>query len=307
MINGPDQIYAERHGRVLLSPHRFPDGASLLAALRAVAQYAGRPLGDGDPILEARLPDGSRVEAVLPPAAPDGPIVAIRRFARAAFTLAQLIARGSLQRDGADRLLALVAQRKNVLVAGGTGSGKTSLLQALCAAIPRDQRIVVIEDSRELQLPHPHVVQLEAQPADARGRGRISVRQLFCATLRLRPDRIIVGELRGPEALELIQAMTSGHGGCLSTVHATTPHDALARLETLALMSDVALPLPALRAQIGSAIDAIVQTYRRGDGSRGVHEIAELAPARRGYALRTVYREDPREPDAAAPSTESAA
>ena len=291
MINGPAQIYAERHGRLLLTEHRFADGDALMAALRGVAQYAGRTLGPDDPILEARLPDGSRVEAVIPPAAPDGPIVSIRRFARTAFTLAQLVARGSVHRDGADQLLALVAQRKNVLVAGGTGSGKTSLLQALCAAIPRDQRIVVIEDSRELQLPHPQVVQLEAQPADARGRGRISVRQLFCATLRLRPDRIVVGELRGPEALELIQAMTSGHGGCLSTLHATTPHDALARLETLASMSDVGLPLAALRAQIGSAIDAVVQTHRREDGSRGVHEIALLAHSRRGYALRSVYRE----------------
>lgn len=291
MINGARQIYVERHGKVSATNHAFADDDALLCALRGVAQYAGRPLGPDDPILEARLPDGSRVEAVLPPAAPDGPVVSIRRFARTAFTIAQLVARGALRKDGAERLLALVAQRKNVLVSGGTGSGKTSLLQALCGLIPRDQRIVVIEDSRELQLPHPHVVQLEAQPADARGRGRITVRQLFCATLRLRPDRIVVGELRGPEALELIQAMTSGHGGCLSTVHATTPHDALARLETLALMSDVALPLPALRAQIGSAIDAVVQTHRRADGSRGVHEIALLTRTRRGYALRSIYEE----------------
>ena len=292
MINGPSQIYAERHGKVLLTELRFDDGDALLAALRAVAQYAGRAIGPDDPILEARLPDGSRVEAVLPPAAPDGPIVSIRRFSRSAFTLSGLVQKGALRAEGAQCLLALVAQRKNVLISGATGSGKTSLLQALAAAIPRDQRIVVIEDSRELQLEHPHVVQLEAQPADARGRGRVSVRQLFSATLRLRPDRIVVGELRGAEALELIQAMTSGHGGCLSTVHATTPHDALARLETLALMSDVLLPLPALRAQVASAIDAVVQTHRRPDGTRGVHEIALLTKARRGYGLRPLYRED---------------
>jgi pilus assembly protein CpaF len=296
MINGPDQIYAERHGKVLLTDLRFADGAALLCALRGLAQYTGRAIGPEDPILEARLPDGSRVEAVIPPAAPTGPIVSIRRFARSAFTVGDLVQRGALRPEGARCLLALVAQRKNVLIAGGTGSGKTSLLQALAAEIPRDQRVVVLEDSRELQLPHPHVVQLEAQPGDARGRGRVSVRQLFCATLRLRPDRIVVGELRGPEALELIQAMTSGHGGCMSTVHATTPRDALARVETLALMSDVHLPLPALRAQLASAIDAVVQTQRRPDGSRGVHEIALVTAARRGYALRTLYGEEPPTP-----------
>jgi pilus assembly protein CpaF len=292
MINGPSRIFAERHGKIWLTELRFEDGDALLAALRGVAQYAGRPLNLEDAILEARLPDGSRVEAVLPPAAPAGPIVSIRRSSPSAFTVSGLVQRGAVRAEGAQCLLSLVAQRKNVLIAGGTGSGKTSLLQALAAAIPRDQRIVVIEDSRELQLDHPHVVQLEAQPADARGRGRVSVRQLFCATLRLRPDRIVVGELRGPEALELIQAMTSGHGGCLSTVHATTPHDALARVETLALMSDVQLPMPALRAQVASAIDAVVQTHRREDGSRGVHEIALLTKARRGYALQSLYRED---------------
>jgi pilus assembly protein CpaF len=184
----------------------------------------------------------------------------------------------------------LVESRRNLLVAGGTGSGKTSLLNALARFIPDDQRVIVIEDARELQLAHEHVVHLEARPPDARGRGAISMRALFRASLRLRPDRVVVGEVRGPEAVELVQAMTTGHSGCLSTIHGTTPRDALARLETLALMSELELPLWALRAQIASAVHAIVQTARAPDGSRHVSEIVEIDPRAEGYVLRTRYR-----------------
>jgi pilus assembly protein CpaF len=260
-----------------------------MAALRGIAQYAGRALDPERPILEARLPDGSRIEAVLPPAAPDGPIVSIRRFSRSSLTIDDLITTGSLTRRGAELLATLVRGRQNLLVSGGTGSGKTSLLNVAASFIPVDQRVVVIEDARELCLPHEHVVQLEARPADARGRGAVSVRQLFAASLRLRPDRIVVGEIRGPEALDLVQAMTSGHGGCLSTIHATSPRDALGRLETLALMNELELPLWALRAQIASGIDAVVQTERCTAGARRVSEIARVELEEAGYRLTRIY------------------
>jgi pilus assembly protein CpaF len=289
MINGPDRVYAEREGQLYLTEHHFDDAQALLAAVRAVAQYAGRNIGPEAPVLEARLPDGSRLEAVVPPAAPLGPIVSIRRFTHSGLTLDQLVQHGSLRAAGAEILRAIVEGRRNVLVSGGTGSGKTSLLNALARFIANTERVIVIEDARELQLPHEHVVQLEARPADVRGRGEVSVRQLFKATLRLRPDRIVLGEIRGGEALELIQAMTSGHAGCLATIHATSPADALARLETMSLMSDVELPLWALRGQIASAIDVIVQTTRIADGARVVSEITEVAKSGNGYALHSCY------------------
>jgi pilus assembly protein CpaF len=290
MINGPDRIYAEQHGRLALTDCRFDDLESLLSAVRAVGQYAQREVGEQSPILEARLPDGSRIEAVLPPAAPEGPIVSIRRFSENTMTLDELVARGSVDQAGASLLRQMIAQRRNILVSGGTGSGKTSLLNALAGFIPDDQRIVVIEDARELRLRHAHVVQLEARPADARGRGELTVRDLFKASLRLRPDRIVVGEIRGREALELIAAMTSGHDGCLSTIHATNPGDALARLETLALSAGLSLPLWALRAQIASAIDLVVQTSRMPDGSRQITEIAQVALEEQHYVLTHHYR-----------------
>jgi pilus assembly protein CpaF len=291
MINGPSAIYAERRGAIVRTAHAFDSARALMSALRGVAQYVGRTVNEQQPILEARLPDGSRLEAVLPPAAPDGPIVSIRRMLQSTVTLDDLVAKGSVSDGGRSVLQALVDKHSNVLIAGGTGSGKTSVLGALCALLPPDERVVVIEDSRELSLRHDHVVQLEARPADARGHGEITVRQLFKATLRLRPDRIVVGEIRGAEAFELVQAMTSGHGGCLSTVHASSPLDALRRLETLALMSDLQLPLTALRAQVGSAIHAVVQTSRSPSGRRSITEIAAVAASERGYATQTLYRE----------------
>jgi pilus assembly protein CpaF len=291
MINGPHAVYVERDGRIERTDASF-ERAQLLAAVRGIAQFAGRSVSDERPILEARLPDGSRVEAVLPPAAPDGPFVSIRRVRPSALTLEALCTRGALAQAGANVLRTLVAQRQNVLIAGGTGSGKTSVLGAMAALIPSSERIVVIEDARELSLQHAHVVQLEARPADARGRGEVSVRQLFKATLRLRPDRVVVGEIRGGEALELIQAMTSGHGGCLSTIHASSALEALQRLETLSLMSDVQLPLHALREQIGCAVQAVVQTTRLHDGRREIAEISAVAGTSGGYAVQPLYRSD---------------
>jgi pilus assembly protein CpaF len=291
MINGPHDIYVESKGKITRTSARFETHEQLMACLRNLAQYVGRPLGAEHLVLEARLPDGSRVEAVLPPAAPFGPHVAIRRFSRDTLTVERLVKFGALTQDAAQALSALVLCKQNVIVAGGTGSGKTSLLNALSSFIPADERVVVIEDARELQLQREHVVQLEAQPADSRGRGKLSIGELFKATLRMRPDRIVVGEIRGGEALDLVQAMTSGHGGCMSTVHATYPHDTLNRLETMAMMAHVELPLLALRSQVASAIDIIVQTARLRDGSRCVTHITDVVGTdpRRGYQLRDLF------------------
>jgi pilus assembly protein CpaF len=286
MINGYDEIYVEKHGRLHLTGSEFASEHALMSALRNLSQFVGRELNPRNPILEARLPDGSRVEAIIPPAAPSGPVVCIRRFRRKPLTLARLFELGAISRDTADLLRAIVERKDNVVIAGGSGSGKTSLLNALASLAPDDQRVVVIEDSQELQIGRPHVVHLEAQPADARGRGGVSIRELLKATLRMRPDRIVIGEIRGGEALDLIQAMTSGHRGCLSTVHATLPIDTLSRLETMALMSDVDVPLNLLRAQIASAIDTIVQVSRSSDGSRCVTHISEV----NGYDRESGYR-----------------
>lgn len=279
LINGPCTIYVERGGRLTRVDARFPSADALLAALRNVAQYVGRPFDGEHPILEGRLPDGSRIEAVLPPIAADGPAVAIRRFCKDTLTMGKLLELGSLTEDAARTLGVLVAAKQNVLVSGGTGSGKTSLLNCLSSFIPESERVIVLEDARELSLQQPHVLQLEARPADVRGKGRIGIRELLRASLRLRPDRIVLGEIRGGEALDLIQAMTSGHDGCLSTIHASSPRDALARLETLAAMSELELPLAALRAQIGSAVDIVVQTSRGAGGRRRVTHISELIGA----------------------------
>ncbi len=301
MINGPGQIYVERGGQLELTDAKFPSVEALTSALRNIAQYVGKAVDVEHPILEARLPDGSRVEAVIPPAAPDGPHVAIRRFFRETLTVKRLVGFGSLTDEAAQMLEALVVLKQNVIVAGGTGSGKTSMLNALSSFIPEGERIVIIEDSREVQLQRPHVVQLEARPGDAKGRGHVSIRDLFRATLRMRPDRIVVGEIRGGEALDLIQAMTSGHGGCISTVHATYPSDTMTRLETMSMMSDVEMPLAAMRVQLGSAINLIVQTSRLSDGSRKITHITEVRGYHpdRGYELVNIFERHVvgREPD----------
>lgn len=291
LINGHNEIYVEKRGCLHLTESEFPSEHALMSALRNLSQFVGRELDARHPILEARLPDGSRVEAIVPPAAPAGPVVCIRRFRQKQLTLGRLVALGSISADTSTLLEQLVATKQNVIVAGGSGSGKTSLLNALAALVSRDERVVVIEDSRELHLSLPHIVQLEAQPADGHGRSAVSIRDLFNATLRMRPDRIVIGEVRGGEALDLIQAMTSGHRGCLSTVHATFPTDTLSRLETMAIMSDVHVPLPIVRAQIASAVDAIVQVARQPDGSRCVTHVTEVLGYDRdgGYRVRHAF------------------
>ena len=305
MINGASEIFIERRGKLERTGARFEPSEGLLSALRVVAQYVGRAFDEHQPILEARLPDGSRVEALLPPIAPDGPSVAIRRFSKDRLTLAKLLEFGALTPDAAETLRALIEGKQNVVVAGGTGSGKTSLLNVISSFIPADERVIVIEDARELQLQRDHVVQLETRPPNARGKGAITIRDLFKASLRMRPDRIVLGEIRSGEALDLIQAMTSGHGGCLATVHATYPIDTLNRLETLALMGGVELPLFALRAQLASAVDIVVQTARLRDGRRMVTHITEVAGAdpQRGYAIKDIFVSvpGPRRPDGTIP------
>jgi pilus assembly protein CpaF len=292
MINGPDQIYVERGGVLALVDARFDGKEALTAAIRNLSQYVGKPVSASRPILEGRMPDGSRVEAILPPVAPDGPHVSIRRFFKETLTVERLVGFDSLTSDAAEALRAFVISKCNILVAGGTGSGKTSMLNALSGFIPDGERVVVIEDSREVQFQKPHVVQLEARPADAKGEGAITIRDIFRATLRMRPDRVVVGEIRGGEALDIVQAMTSGHGGCMGTLHATYPRDTLTRMETMAMMSDVEMPLAAMRAQIGSGIQIIVQVARLQDGSRKVTHITEVLGfdmARQAYGLQDLF------------------
>jgi pilus assembly protein CpaF len=295
LVNGAERIFVERKGRLTETDLRFESPERLVSALRVIAQFVDRPFDEQHPILEARLPDGSRVEALLPPVSPDGPSVAIRRFSKETLSVARLIELDALTEDALETLRALVECKQNVVVAGGTGSGKTSLLNALSALIPDDERVLVIEDSRELKLQREHVVQFETRPPDSRGRGAVTVRDLFKASLRMRPDRIVLGEIRGGEALDLVQAMTSGHGGCLATVHATYPIDTLHRLETLALMNSIELPLFALRSQLASAVDIIVQTARLRGGRRVVTHVTEVlgADPHSGYEVRDIFVRDP--------------
>jgi pilus assembly protein CpaF len=284
MINGSQAIYVERKGKLWRVRETFPSEESLLAALRNIAQYAGKQVDELHPILEGRLPDGSRVQAVIPPVAFGGISIAIRRFSASLYTMPSLIELGALTADAAQTLEALVFAKLNVLVAGGTGSGKTSMLNTLSRAIPTDERVVVIEDSKEVQLQQEHVVYMEARPPDPKGRGAVTIRDLFRATLRMRPDRIVIGEIRGGEALDIVQAMVSGHGGCMGTLHATYPRDTMTRLETMALMSDVEIPLAALRLQIASGVNIILQVARLQDGSRKVTHVSEVV----GYDMATM-------------------
>lgn len=292
MINGPGKIYVERRGKLERVSEQFPNAKALYAALRNTAQYVGKHVDEERPLLEGRLPDGSRVAAVLPPSGAGGPYVAIRRFFREKLTVERLLELDSLTRDAAALIRVLIECKQNVVIAGGTSSGKTSLLNAVSALIPEGERVIVIEDSQELSLLRDHVVTLEGRPADAKGRGEVSIRQLFRITLRMRPDRIVIGELRGGEALDLIQAMTSGHGGCLTTLHATYPRDVLTRLETMAMMADIELPLAALRAQIASAVDIVVQVSRFRDGTRKITHISEVCGfdhASGAYAVNDLF------------------
>ncbi len=303
LINGADEIYVERRieeegprgkpisrARLLKTDRAFRSAHDLEAAARAIAQYSGKLLTPTEQSIEARLYDKSRVHIVQAPAARNGLCIAIRRFSKAHHTVAKLIEIGSISPEIADFLHVAMALKKNVLVSGGTSTGKTTILNAISEFMGDADRVIVIEDVNELDIRPAHSVYFEAQKPDRFGQGGITIRDLFKASLRMRPDRILVGECRGGEALDMIQAMTSGHSGSMTTVHADTPADALNRLETLALMSDVALPQRALRAQIASAVDVIVQLQRVA-GRRLVSEVAEIGPlaADGTYRLATVF------------------
>ncbi|HUS48156.1 MAG TPA: CpaF family protein [Phycisphaerae bacterium] len=292
MINSPQEIYIEREGKLVKTDAKFADDESLLAAVNNVLQYTGKRLTSEHPLVDSRLPDGSRVHVILPPLSRSGICMTIRKFSRVMFDAEHLIELGSWTPEARDYLGACVLGEKNILVAGGTSSGKTCLLNVLSSFIPVHQRIVTIEDSSELELQQDHVISLEARSPDRWGRGEVTITDLFRSSLRLRPDRVIIGEVRGGEALDMIQAMTSGHAGSMSTLHAHVAMDALNRLETLAMMSKIELPLYAMRAQIASAIDVIIQMTRFTDGRRGLTQISEVMPLddHGHYQLRDMFR-----------------
>ncbi len=270
------RIYVERAGKLTLTARHFRDPGHLIRVIERIVTPIGRRIDESSPLVDARLADGSRVNAVIPPITPDGACLTIRKFGKSLFTLDKLISIGSLTPLMARFVDATVALRKNIVVSGGTGSGKTSLLNAISLCIGGGERIVTIEDSLELKLQQDHVVRMEARPANAEGKGAVPIRRLVANALRMRPDRIVVGECRGGEALDMLQAMNTGHDGSLTTVHANTPRDTVARLETLCLMAGMDLPLSAIRAQIVSAVNLIVQTARLSDGSRKVIAITEV-------------------------------
>jgi len=276
MINAKDQIYIEKNGKLEKTDLRFFSDTSVLNAIERIVSTVGRRVDESSPTVDARLKDGSRVHVIIPPLAIKGPTITIRKFSKIPYTIKDLIRFGSLTENMAEFLKIAISTRKNIIVSGGTGSGKTTLLNVLSSFISVDERIITIEDSAELKLDQPHVVPLEARPPNIEGKGAITIRELVRNALRMRPDRIIVGECRGGEALDMLQAMNTGHDGSLTTLHANSPRDALSRLETMVLMSGMELPLKAIREQIRSAINLIVQQTRFKDGTRRVAAISEV-------------------------------
>jgi pilus assembly protein CpaF len=276
LVNSADQVYVERRGRLELTDVSFNDDKHLLNIIDRIVSGVGRRIDESSPMVDARLADGSRVNAIIPPLALDGPSLSIRRFAVELLGADDLVNTGSLTPQIAQILEAVVKARLNVLISGGTGAGKTTLLNIVSGYIPQSERIVTIEDSAELQLQQPHAVRLETRPANIEGRGEVTARDLVRNSLRMRPDRIIVGEVRGGEALDMLQAMNTGHDGSLTTVHANTPRDALARIENMVSMAGVNFPINALRTQIASAIDIVVQVERQEDGTRRVVSLQEI-------------------------------
>ena len=297
MVNGPDRIFVESRGRLYETGVRFFSEKHLIQIIQRIVEPLGRHVDEASPMVDARLSDGSRVNAIVPPLALDGASVTIRKFAEKKLTTDDLIAFGSMTKDMALFLEEAVRARQNILVSGGTGSGKTTLLNILSQFIPEGERVVTVEDSAELKLSHRNIVRLEARPANVEGKGRITIRDLVINCLRMRPDRIIVGECRGAEALDMLQAMNTGHDGSLTTAHANNPRDALTRLENMVMMAGYDLPSSAIREQISSAVDLIVQQTRLGDGTRKIVKIVDrkgrlgrVGANRTGHSRRRICR-----------------
>jgi pilus assembly protein CpaF len=290
MVNGHERVYVERRGRIERTDVRFASEQALRDAIERILTPLGRRVDELSPMVDARLGDGSRVHVVIPPLAVDGPTVSIRRFAAARPGPEELVELGTLTQGLHDQLAAAVAARRSILVSGGTGSGKTTLLNALSAFIDSDERVITIEDAAELRLRQPHVVRLESRPANVEGRGLVAIRELLRGALRMRPDRIVIGEVRGGEALDLLMALNTGHEGALSTVHANSPEDALRRVETLALMAGVGLPHEAIREQLGRGLDLVIHLARLSDGSRRVVEVAEVVRTAGSVGVRGLFR-----------------
>ena len=289
MVNGSDAVYVERRGQIQRTGVSFAGEGELMHAIERVLATLGRRVDEASPLCDARLPDGSRVNVVIPPLSLSGPCLTVRRFRHEGYSLRELVESGTMPGEVAELLALCVAARAAVLVSGGTGSGKTTTLGALSGAIPGEERIVTIEDAAELRLRQRHVVRLESRPANVEGRGEVTIRQLVVNALRMRPDRIVVGEVRGPEALDMLQALNTGHDGSLTTVHANSPADALRRLETLALMAGVGLPHGAIRDQVASALDVVVHQTRLPSGARVVESISEVTRVAGGAGTRELW------------------
>src|SRR3984885_3723583 len=277
LVNGPNRVYIEREGKLYLTEVRFNDDQHLMLIIDRIVSQVGRRVDEASPMVDARLPDGSRINAIIPPLALDGPSLSIRRFGRTRLQISDLIDRGTLTAEMADFINAIVKARLNILVCGGTGSGKTTMLNCMSAYISPTERIVTIEDSAELMLQQPHVVRLETRPPNVEGKGEVTQRELVKNCLRMRPDRIIVGEARGAEVFDMLQAMSTGHDGSICTLHANTPRDAIARLEMMMLLSGASIPQRAMRQQIASALNIVVHLSRLPDGSRKVMRISEIS------------------------------
>ncbi len=277
LVNGHNQVYVEKFGKLHATEVAFHDDQHLMLIIDRIVSRVGRRVDESSPMVDARLPDGSRINAIIPPLALDGPALSIRRFGKKRYDIGALVEKETLTWEWVEFLLAVVRARLNVIVCGGTGSGKTTMLNCLSAFVPEDERIVTIEDSAELSLQQPHVVRLETRPANLEGRGEITQRDLVKNCLRMRPDRIVVGEVRGAEVFDMLQAMSTGHDGSIATIHANSPRECLGRLEMMMLLSGVSIPQRAMRQQIASAINIIVHVSRMSDGSRKVLKIAEIS------------------------------
>jgi pilus assembly protein CpaF len=277
LVNGHSQVYVERLGKLYLTDVHFQDNQHLMLIIDRIVSQVGRRVDEASPMVDARLPDGSRVNAIIPPLALDGPSLSIRRFGKKRFSIDDLVEKGTLEPEMVEFLQAIVRARLNILICGGTGSGKTTLLNCVSRFIPDDERVVTIEDSAELLLQQPHVVRLETRPANIEGKGEVTQRDLVKNCLRMRPDRIIVGEVRGGEVFDMLQAMSTGHDGSLGTIHANTPRDSLQRLEMMMLLSGASIPQRAMRQQVASALNMVVHVTRLSDGSRKVMKVSEIS------------------------------